>query len=214
MKTSLKFIIVFFIGFIVVFPLVNVFRYTAVNEISFSTISSIISNLPNEFLKGDYDSFAMIINTMLHTKEYGISGGFQLLGVLLFFIPRSIWPGKPFGSGYTVRLAQGEQFKNVASPLIAEGLINFGFIGVMVFGFLAGKLVSGVDNMYWRQVKEGDGDPTYLYVLYPFLLSMFFFINRGDMMSTVSYAIGHIAIFSFMFWLSNLKIFSKIKMFS
>ena len=110
---------------------------------------------------------------------------------------------KPLGSGYVVRYAQGESFLNVSSPLIAEGLINFGTIGVILFAYFFGKFTTYIDKIYWKEIENNELDNTFIKILYPFLLSMFFFMCRGDLMSTYSFSVGHIITYIFMFWLNN-----------
>ena len=151
----------------------------------------------------------MIMNTVNHTSEYGYSFGYQLLGVFLFFIPRSIWTSKPFGSGYTVRLYQGEKFLNVSSPFIAEGLMNFGMVGVLIMGLVVGRIVKRLDTLYWlRGSSIKNIDNNYIGILYPFLLSLFFFMNRGDLMSTFSFLTSHVVVYTLLFYINN-KIFFK-----
>lgn len=203
-KRNNKFIIIFFFGVIVLFPMINVFRNSSLNEISFDILTDTMDDISKNFLHGDYDALSMIINTKNHIDLYGITYGYQLLGPLLFFIPRSLWSNKPLGSGHVVRYAQGAIHTNVSSPLIAEGLINFGFVGVILFSYIFGKITSYIDKIYWQISMENDYSDTFIEILYPFLLSMFFFMCRGDLMSTFSYSVSHIAIYTFMFWLNNI----------
>ena len=90
-KNSKMFMIVFFLGFIVIFPMINVFRHRSLNEISIDILSETMNNISKNFLHGDYDAFSMIINTKNHIDIYGVTYGYQLLGPLLFFVPRSLW---------------------------------------------------------------------------------------------------------------------------
>lgn len=201
------FISIFFIGLVIIFPVLSIFRYTPLNEVGYSTIVKSLRGISDSFIGGaiggDYDAFSMIINTKNYIDLYDITWGYQLLASILFFIPRSMWPMKPFGSGYTIRISQGYEFANVSSPLIAEGLINFGFIGVVLFAFIFGFITSYIDKLYWSRAKKNDSNVTYIEILYPFLLSAFFFMNRGDLMSTFSFCASHIIIYSLLFWINN-----------
>lgn len=209
-KIRKNFISVFFLGFIILFPMFNLFRRMSLTEITPEMLKGSINGISENFLSGDFDAFSMIINTVNHIGDYGITFGYQLAGVLFFFVPRLVWPEKPVGSGYMVRTMQGESFVNVSSPLIAESLINFGVIGVIVIAFIVGKYISRIDRIYWEEIKANAFSISYLQILYPFLLPMFFFINRGDLLSTFSYSISHIVIFTLMFWLNN-TLFSKLR---
>lgn len=197
------FIIGFFFGFTIVFPVINLFRHTSFLDVSSDSVVQVLDNMTTELLKGDYDAFSMIVNTNRHIAEYGITLGYQLLGVIFFFVPRSIWPSKPLGSGYTVRLRQGgHNLLNVSSPLLAEGLINYGIVGVIILGILVGRFTTYLDKRFWRK-KEDEDTITYLDGIYPFMLSMFFFINRGDMLSTVSSSISHIFFYTALFTMNH-----------
>ena len=128
--------------------------------------------------------------------------GKQLLGALLFFIPRSIWPSKPFGSGYTVFTAFNNPFSNVSCPLIAEGYINFGLFGIIIFALMFGYLSSYLDCKFKNNISKRDS----FILLYPFLLGAYFFMLRGDLMSSYAYLLPYIIIF-----LTFEKIFNKVK---
>lgn len=208
-RKSRVFVLLFFIGFIFLFPFINIFRHVPVNELSLGLIFKAFDEVLRNFLHGDYDAFSMIANTKLYIDSNGITYGYQLLGALLFFIPRSLWDTKPVGSGHTVRIYQEETFTNVSSPLIAEGLINFGIFGVIIFALIVGKVMNSIDRSYWTVGKNRKLNHNYLYGIYPFLLSMFFFMNRGDLISTFSFAMSHIIIYTMMFYLNNFPEFRK-----
>lgn len=211
LKKGKKFIIIFFSAFIIIFPMINVFRYTTLSDVSFNLLTQTMEDVSKNFLHGDYDAFSMIANTYDYIKVNGIAFGYQLIGVLLFFIPRSIWPSKPVGSGYIVRESQGKEFRNVSSSLIAEGLINFGVTGVILFGFFFGKICSYLDRLYWKNESTSISEYTYLDIIYPFSLSMFFFMSRGDLLSTFSFSVSHVMVYTLLFWVNNKLLFSEIK---
>lgn len=210
MKKGIKFILIFFFSFILIFPTINAFRNLSFGDISLQAVfNDTVNGVATELLAGDYDAFAMIVNTFDYVSENGSTLGTQLLGALLFFIPRVFWPSKPEGSGHTVLLARGAQFTNVSSPLIAEGLVNFNIIGVIIFAFFFGKFTSYIDKMYWK--GEHRKEHRIIDIIYPFMLFMFFFMNRGDLLSTFSFAMGHIVVFLIMFKLNNITSYIKTK---
>jgi hypothetical protein len=55
--------------------------------------------LSEGFMSLNYDAFINIGVAMEVVQENGFSYGYQLLSALLFFVPRTIWPGKPESSG-------------------------------------------------------------------------------------------------------------------
>ena len=95
----------------------------------------------------DYDQFSMLANTLGFTRDEGFTWGNQLLGALLFWVPRVAWPTKPLDSGVEVGLWMNSSNVNLSSPLWAEAWINFGITGVIltfaVLGFLSRRLDSG-----------------------------------------------------------------------
>ena len=113
-------------------------------------------------LNVDFDAFMQVVSTI----EYLLGGGDlrwgnNFLGVLLFFVPRSIWPGKPLDTGEIVSVSQGYLYNNVSNPLPSEALIAFGIIGPAIVFFLlaiaiyrienvAGKLVVGCANIHYH----------------------------------------------------------------
>jgi len=128
LRKKCYFFAIFVVGFIVIFPLLDLLRHDTLMSISFENVLNVIGGLVSSLLSGHFDAFAMVLNTIQYVKEFGLSYGMQLAGVLLFFVQRTVWSAKPAGSGYEVFLKKGELFKNVSSPLVAEGYINFGII--------------------------------------------------------------------------------------
>lgn len=93
----------------------------------------------------DYDQFTMLANTIGFTGDEGLTWGYQLLGALLFWVPRVLWPGKPLDSGVEVGQWMSSVNVNLSSPLWAEAWINFGIAGVVVVFALLGLLGRRLD---------------------------------------------------------------------
>ena len=111
---------VLLVGLIFVFPLLDVFRwYSSTAEGQFDVFGL------ETILAGHFDAFQMLVRA-LDVGE--LTYGYGFLGVLLFFIPRSVWPAKPNVSGLEVAHKSNLYFDNVSMPLIGEFyLILFGF---------------------------------------------------------------------------------------
>ena len=180
------FITVFILALVVVFPAINVFRSVNSLESATNFWATIKENIESVYTGGDYDSYAMFINVRRYKNFFGYSYGNQLLGALLFFFPRSIWTTKPMGTGSTVFLALHPEFTNVSAPLIAEGYIDFGIIGVAIYALVAGAITSWADKKYWAS----DNPLSKERVVFPFLMFQFFFVLRGDLMSGGAYLIA------------------------
>jgi hypothetical protein len=116
-----------------VFPIASTFRTTLNAKVQFaSPLKSLLS--------GDFDSFDQINNAMYYIAERGITWGDQLLGVVLFWVPRDWWEGKAVDTGILLAQFRNYSFTNLSAPLWAELMINGGWplllIGMFVIGFL------------------------------------------------------------------------------
>ncbi len=190
-------------GLALAYPLLEIFRYAATLSSGnfWSTLTYIFRST---YLVGHYDAFSMLTTIFDYVREFGITWGGQLLGALLFFVPRAIWPGKPSGSGHTAINALGQyDFSNVSAPLLAEGYINFGFLGIILFAIALGVIVQKLDRSYWSAT---DQDFRLIDFLYPHLIFMFFFMLRGDLLSSGAYVIAQCVIGTILFKLYRLSI--------
>ena len=175
---------------LVAFPALDVFRREGlVVDAFFWKLATSILTIPSGFCSGHFDAYSMLMRTLEYTEVAGFSNGWQLLTVLLFFIPRSIWPSKGIGSGATVASFQGQDFTNLASPLPAEGFINFGIIGLLGFAVAIALLCRSLDAWFF----EGEGGGR---LIYPFLCLLFFFMLRGDLLSSWAYTMGYVVTFT------------------
>ncbi len=192
--------IVFLVAFLVLFPAINTFRANELSLIQFvAAIEDSIKNIPVGFCAGDYDAYSMLARSIQYVERWGTTNGGQLLTALLFFVPRSIWPAKAMGSGSTIADAQGQEFTNLSCPLPAEGIINFGNIGLVLLAITFGAVCKLVDDCYWN---EGEGmQPRGLSLFYPFLCMFYFFMMRGDLLSSTAYLVGYAAVFIVMYFL-------------
>lgn len=165
------------------FPLLTVLRYSN-KEINtkFGSLQDVFSF---SFSGGDFDAYSSFCSTIHYVSENGITWGRQLTTVLLFFIPRSIWSSKSVGSGSLVNRLEHSDFTNFSSPFIAEGYINFGIIGSLLFFVLLAWLIARYDYWYWNGVKKN-----YNALMYPAATGMLFFMLRGDLLSSFAYSVG------------------------
>lgn len=181
----------FFIGALIfLFPFMELFRFNGLLD---ANITGFFNNFTDRFFtsytEGHYDAFFMLGQTIKYVSLHGCSHGYQLLGSVLFFVPRVFWPDKPIGSGTTVAEFLRKDFTNVSCPLMAEGYINFGIAGVVLFALIVGYWVSRLDSSSWKQMEnENKGGAVYV-----FILPMFFFILRGDLLSSWAYTMGFVA---------------------
>lgn len=193
LKRNNFFIAAFMLGFVVILPFLNAFRRVSFVDVDIlASLVDAVKNIPTAWLAGDYDAFTTLCMAIEYVQRLGSTMFMQLVGVLVFFVPRTFWPSKPVGSGYTVARASGMSFTNISMPLPGEGYINFGLAGVVLFAFLIGFIVSNFDNAYWSVGTE-DSTRT-IDLIYPLVMLMFFFISRGDLLSSWAYTFANIVI--------------------
>ena len=186
LKKRNNFVLLFCFGILVIFPLFNIFReYSA--KVSFDISSSF-----SQFKDLHFDAYSMMMRVI---KDDIVTYGNQLLGALLFWVPRSIWPSKPIGSGFFVAEQTNLSFNNISMPFWGEGYINFGYFGVAIFAIVLAVFIARTDSKFWNiTVKQGRNLDTILYYL---LLGLLMFVLRGDMMSGTAYTCGIVCSYYF-----------------
>lgn len=181
----------FTVALVFLFPLMNLFRYSSLSEANISTfLEGFFKRFFRSYTEGHYDAFSMLCQSIKYVKLYGFSYGYQLLGSVLFFVPRTFWPDKPIGSGATIMETFRKDFTNVSCPFMGEAYINFGYIGVVLFALAAGYWTTRLDANYWQDREKGEGRSS----IYLFLLSLFFFMLRGDLLSSWAYMMSFVAV--------------------
>lgn len=183
-------IVVLFVGLVLVFPYAALFRNTTNPSLNFVPVVAQLTG------SGDYDAFQSLVNTIKFVNYNGVTYGVQLLGVILFWVPRVVWPSKPIGTGQLVAEHAGYSFTNLSSPLWAEGFVNFGILGVILFmtiyGFGSGVLEQ--KYLYYRR-----NNASVLSALVPLLAAYQIFFVRGTLISTFAYIIPFVLYMSLAF---------------
>ncbi|MFD2965380.1 MULTISPECIES: hypothetical protein [Olivibacter] len=196
-KKRKNFFITFFSVFVVLFPLSSLFTHKSgtLNEkwngfvTTITSIDKIGDVVYAHFLEIHYDAWSVVSNCITYVEIYGYSLGKLLLGSIFFFVPRSVWATKPYGSGQTVVegyiYRYGPDFTNISFPYPAEGYINFGLLGVIVFCIALALYFSKLQF----NILKHDGR-FYSAVYFSFYL---FFLLRGDLMNGIAYYVGFLA---------------------
>jgi hypothetical protein len=163
---------------LLLFPFLDRFRYDSGGYHPVET-TSVLEPLTIK----DYDQVGMFANTLTFVKSgAGHSHGRQLAADVFFFVPRSVWHGKPLDSGVQVGQWMGMTNTNLSSPLWAELWLDFGPVG-MTGGFLAlGYLCARGDRRYAQRTLE-DGRPgTVMAVVIPLVCGYSFILLRGPLL--------------------------------
>jgi hypothetical protein len=182
-----KFDLLFVSGLATLFPLLTLARLK--KEAILSSISEprqFFTQVVHSFCGQDFDAYASLHNTILYVHDHGVLWGKQLATTVLFFVPRSSWPGKSVGSGSIVNPPPpGSDFSNFSCPLFAEGYLDFSVTGAVLFTAVLAWLWSRYDRYYWY-TKRG----SFLKMMYPAYLALAFFMLRGDLLSSFAYTTG------------------------
>ena len=194
LKSNVKMLGFLFMIMIVAFPLSAVFTHTSATFVELLKDPSILITETNKgggfisaFNTLNYDAFANIVATIEYVQVHGMSMGYQWLSAFLFFVPRGVWATKPISTGELVGNYLIDQyqfnFNNLSNPMVSEGYINFGVLGVVIMAvFLA---IITVKFMKWLQ------SPNYLKNILAYYLAIhFIFLLRGDFTNGFSYFIG------------------------
>lgn len=167
--------------FIIVFPVFQLFKWYGLDILSNADV--IIGQLSSIYNNADFDAYSMFARTIIYVKENGFNFGSQLLSIIFFIIPRSIWPSKPYPTGQLISSSQGQDFTNLSCPMIAEGYFAFGIIGVVLFAFIFSYVTA-----YFDVSKEkNDNNYSIVNFIYPFLFGVYVYIQRGSVQPAVVY---------------------------
>ena len=109
-----------------------------------------------DFKQLDYDAFSMFTCAVYRTGDNGFAGGSYLLSVLLFFVPRGIWPDKPVASsidlGQFLMQHHSGWFDNLSCPPFGDFYMDFGSFGVIACGLIYGVVLAWSDRIFdsWK----------------------------------------------------------------
>jgi hypothetical protein len=110
---------------------------------------------PAEYARGAFDiysSAALIVQTFPDQIDYEY--GKSLLPLFLGWVPRSVWPDKPYPFSIHVNTIRGETLEDrsasIAVGLSGEGYGNFGLIGVLLWSALMGLSCGIADDFLGR----------------------------------------------------------------
>jgi hypothetical protein len=108
-------------------------------------------------LETDFAAFA-------GTRQHELLLGKSYVGALTFFVPRALWPGKPFNGGIYNQavnfagrsISEYKSGKNHGVPMgpVTEAYWNFSLPGVIVIFFLLGMFFRELSAIVWRNASE------------------------------------------------------------
>ena len=158
-----------------------------------AAVPSVVDTLKDHYFSTNYDAWANIYTTVEMVERQGISWGRQLLGGILFFVPSSLWHAKPLATGIAIGnylIANYRMwFTNLSAPLIAEGYVDFGAIGVALYAVGLAWLVTRM-NRFGVAGRNWASFPMAVYGGF-FLM----FALRGSLMIAIAYGTAGVLAF-------------------
>lgn len=164
------------VALVAVFPLLDAFRYTSNADFKVTDTFSALTS-------ADFDSFEQINNTLLYVDRNGSTHGKQALGVILFAVPRRIWPDKASDTG--VLLAEYRHFGNLnmSAPIWTELYIN-GMWVALIIGMFALGVIAKIADTRIEETLQHSRAPAILACVLPFYLLI---VMRGSLLQAMSY---------------------------
>ena len=182
LQRSYNFIMTYIFSLLVVFPLFELFRNFNSNIVLSEQFFIRLTKVYTGMTYDSYQSFAFVLQNNF------ITYGKQLGGVLLFWMPRSLWSTKPVGSGYTMAHIYNLGWDNISMNFLGEGYINFGIVGIFMFIGVLAIFMAIFDKKYWIGYKGNIR--TLFSPLFLLMFSNLTFFLRGDMMFGTAFMCG------------------------
>lgn len=165
------------VALVLLFPLADAFR--SGSTATFKTNGEAVSNLST----ADFDAFGQISNAAYCVDRDGIDVGRQALGVVFFWVPRTVWPDKAEDTGQAIAECRGYVFTNLSAPLWAELYINGGWVALIVGMFLFGVFAKRVDARIDEDFVLHQATRPIWYIV-PFYL---FILLRGSLLQAMAW---------------------------
>ena len=142
----------------------------------------------------DFDAFASTCYGVLYSQEHGFLYGTNILGSLLFFVPSSVWPGKPENTGGLLYDAVIQRNRlvgpdNLSAPLTVEGYLAFGWLGVVLLALAFALVVRWLDGAPQPHGLRGRALLVRTLCL-AYAPTLLIFLQRGSLMPTFAYTSG------------------------
>ena len=189
---------------VLVFPAITIFTHDKNVVLSEVSMSQFGEQIADHYFSINYDSWANIYTSVEVVSVHGLQWGRQLLGSLMFFVPSSLWSTKPLATG--ILLANylinnyGMWFTNLSAPIVAEGYLDFGYLGVIAYAAGMAYVVRSLNALAVRPGK---------WVALPLATyaSVFLMIvMRGSLMIALGFAVGAFLSFGLASTLLSMKL--------
>jgi len=158
-------------GVMVAFPLLEVFRYDTRNT-DIAPLKELLLTSP------DFGMFQQELNAQVYVDEQGFTLGEQVLGVVLGYFPRALWPGKPIDTGDLIVRTNAI---NASASLWATVFVDGGFLAVVATFLAYGWLTRICEQQYlWRWQES-----SFIAAAIPLYAGFQIILLRGDLQPAV-----------------------------
>jgi hypothetical protein len=189
---------------VLIFPAITIFTHNHEQAVSDVSLTQISDQIVEHYFSINYDSWANIYTSVEIVKVHGVQWGHQLLGALLFFVPSAVWSSKPLATGIFLAdyliVNYSMWFTNLSAPLVAEGYLDFGPLGVVAYAVVAAFVVTLLNKIARRSTQ---------WVWYPMAVYIAVFLMivlRGSLMIALGFASAALLAFAFASALLSLKL--------
>jgi len=189
---------------VLIFPAIAIFTHNHRQSLADVSFRQFSDQIADHYFSVNYDSWANIYTAVEIVKVHGMQWGHQLLGSLLFFVPSSIWSTKPLATG--IFLADylitnySMWFTNLSAPLAAEGYLDFGPAGVVLYACILALFVALLNRLALRR----DGWIAFPMAIYASIFLMI--VLRGSLMIALGFGSAAFLAFCFAAVLLSVKI--------
>lgn len=198
-RLSSKYAVICIVIFGVLFaaPLFDVFR-----TIQFKDEVDLGENYSLDYLfSGHFDAFFNFAEVIeLHYS----SAGLQVIGALLFWVPRIIWPDKPVGTSFDFGEFAGFRSHNVSFPLCADLYVDFGVFGVILGMYFLGIIYRRLDNYFSRPRAPGSVSAYVFAAAHMELAILGIYLLRGNFLSSFSFTVGVASTLMLLVWVNGI----------
>jgi hypothetical protein len=183
----------------VAFPIFSYFKYNTFVDLVAKGVQLDVFSIYNNV---DFDAYSMFCRIIEYTKSNDFTYGTQLRSVIFFFVPRAIWNIKGTPTGTLVATAQNSYYTNVSAPLMGEGYIDFGVIGVVVYAFIMSRILLNLDRKYWSSLL--DESVKYSDLVFVYLAGFILFLMRGALQPSFLRVMGFFLFLMGLYFLQKL----------
>lgn len=146
---------------------------------------------------GDFDSFAQLANGVQLTAHGHFPILRQISSSILFFIPRSTLPNKPYDTGVELAKLLGLRFQNLSAPWILESYVNLRLGGVCIIAFLLGYYLCRMDLTSNNEVRN--------FLLSALSSGFLFIVLRGSLLQATGRVVFSVSVLYLVFRNTKIK---------